>query len=294
MTTSQLETPSGKGAADENFPVGSWLLPAALRPHIAIFYAFARAADDIADNPALPADEKIRRLDAFDRVLAGAGDAMDGLEKAARMRESLARTGVSPRHCHDLLKAFKQDAIRARYADWDDLMAYCNLSAAPVCRYLLDLHGEDAADYPPSDALCNALQVINHLQDCAEDYRRLDRVYLPAPAIESAGGQVADLARDTASPAIRLVIDDLLARTDELLDAAGELPGRLRSTRLAMESATILRLARRLTRRLGREDPLARRVRLRPWAVGTSAVEGILWGLSRAGRGGPAAGHARH
>jgi len=173
-----IETPSGKGAAGENFPVGSFLLPRALRPHLAAFYAFARAADDIADNPALAPVDKIARLDRMAKALEGAQGGDSAPEKARRMRESLAVTDVSPRHCLDLLDAFRQDAVKSRYEDWHDLLDYCNRSAAPVGRYLIDLHGEDRALWPPADALCNALQVLNHLQDCGEDYRAMDRVYI--------------------------------------------------------------------------------------------------------------------
>ena len=172
-----VEMPSGKGAGDENFPVGSRLLPARLRPHVAIFYAFARAADDIADNGQLDGTEKIARLDLFEAVVTGQdrGDPNNtGLAKAARMAASLVETGVTTRHCVDLLAAFKLDARKSRYADWDELMGYCELSANPVGRYLLDLHGEDARLYPASDGLCSALQVLNHLQDIKDDLRNID------------------------------------------------------------------------------------------------------------------------
>ncbi len=170
------ETPSGKGASDENFPVGSWLIAPALRPHVALFYGFARAIDDIADNPALAPEEKIRRLDGFEAAITGREREDPAYVKAHRLRASLIETGVTAQHCVDLIAAFKRDATRLRYRSWDELIEdYCMLSAAPVGRYLLDLHGEAKNDYPPSDALCNALQVINHLQDCQADYRRLNQ-----------------------------------------------------------------------------------------------------------------------
>jgi squalene synthase HpnC len=257
-----VETPSGKAAGDENFPVGSWLLPARLRPHIACYYAFARAADDIADNPELEATDKVARLDGFEAALGGAMDGDPAYLKAQRMRQSLDQTGVTPARCVDLLSAFKQDATKLRYRDWDDLMDYCNRSAAPVGRYLLDLHGESPRGYPASDALCNALQVINHLQDCKDDYLTLDRVYLPLEWLERAGATVAELAAPEASPGVRAVLDLALDGTDRLLAEAETLPGALKSRRLAMESAAILAIARRLTRLLRRRDPLAQRVAL--------------------------------
>ena len=132
-------------------------------------------------------------------------DACDDAAYAAghRMRESLAATGVTTRHCLDLIRAFKTDATKLRYRDWQDLIGYCVLSAAPVGRYLLDLHGERRDNYVQSDALCNALQVINHLQDCKDDYLTLDRVYLPEPWLVEAGAGVADLGAARASPGLR-------------------------------------------------------------------------------------------
>ena len=253
------ETPSGKGAGDENFPVGSWLLPARLRPHVAKFYAFARAIDDIADNPDLSPEDKVRRLTRFEDALTGRTTDDPALATAHRLRVSLAETGVTARHGVDLIAAFKQDAVKPRYDDWDDLLGYCALSANPVGRYLLDLHGEDPAGYPASDALCSALQVINHLQDCGDDYRNLDRVYLPQDWMAATGTTVEALAEPVSSAGLRQVIDRCLDATSDLLAEAGRLPGQLRSRRLALESAVIVALARRLVRELAARDPLAER-----------------------------------
>ncbi len=107
---SAIEAPSGKDAGYENFPVGSWLLPAALRPHVAVFYAYARAIDDIADSPALTPDDKIARLEGFARAIRGEDTSTPELAKAHAMRRVLATTGIPNRHCLDLIDAFKQDA----------------------------------------------------------------------------------------------------------------------------------------------------------------------------------------
>jgi len=273
-----VETPSGKDAAYENFPVGSWLLAAHLRPHIAVFYAFARAVDDIADSPDLPSDEKIRRLDGFEAALLGRGGGHD-YNKAHSMTKSLAETGVTPRHCLDLLAAFKQDAVKNRYRDWDDLISYCNLSAAPVGRYLLDLHGGSRLGYGPSDALCNALQVINHLQDCQDDYRTLDRIYLPSDWMDDAGADVADLDANRLSSGLRNLIDRMLDATGKLLLEAKFLPGALRSKRLALESAVIIDIAEALTQRLHTGDPLSSRIQLSKPAFLMSGFRGLVRGL---------------
>jgi squalene synthase HpnC len=275
MTDTEVETPSGKGAADENFPVGSWLLPAALRPHVATYYAFARAIDDIADNPALGAEDKIARLAAFDAALTEPAAERHGLEKAARLRESLAATGVPSARGSDLVAAFKQDAVKLRYADWGELLGYCRLSANPVGRYLLDLHGEDPAGYAASDALCSALQILNHPQDAQDDYHSLDRVYLPAVWLQAEGLDITVLDCDAAPAGFRRLLDRCLDGVDALLDAAEPLPGQLRSSRLAMESAIIVQLARRLAALLRAGDPLAGRVALRRADFAICGLTGI-------------------
>ncbi len=284
-----IEAPSGKGAADENFPVGSFLLPARLRPHVARFYEFARAIDDIADSPVLATDEKILRLEAMRQALEGElGADVQGLEKAQAIRQSLRETGITTRHCADLISAFKQDAVKLRYDNWADLMDYCNRSAAPVGRYLLDLHGEESQHYPWSDALCNALQVINHLQDCADDYVLLDRVYLPGDWLAAEGATVEDLSGTHATPGLRRVIDRCIEGTRALLADARRLPGALSSRRLAYESAVIVRIAERLTDELASRDPIAERVELtKPQflACGISGLWSATVGARRNGNG---------
>ena len=277
MATEAIENPSGKGAADENFPVASRLIPRRLRPHVMCFYAFARAADDIADSPDLPPGEKLRRLDLFEAGLAA--DAT-GPPAAVRLRDSLAKTGVPDRHARDLLVAFRQDATKLRYADWGELMDYCAVSAHPVGRYLLDLHGERRATWAPGDALCAALQVLNHLQDCGDDRRRLDRVYLPGDWMAEEGIEATALNAPACVPGLRRVIDRCLDGCDRLLDTSEPLAGMVRSRRLAAEVAVIQRLARRLSARLGREDPLAGRVR----HGRADLLAGLAAGLARLAR----------
>jgi len=195
---------------------------------------------------------------------------------ASAMRASLAATGVSAEHCHDVLRAFRLDAVKLRYRDWDDLMGYCRYSAAPGGRQLLDLHGESRATWPASDALCAALQVLNHLQDCAADYRALDRVYLPIADLEAAGCTVDALAAPAANPGLRRVIDSLLDRTEGLIAAARDLPPRVAARGLRWESAVIVALAARLARRLRRSDPLATRVKLGKKDFAAAFLAGIL------------------
>lgn len=275
-----VEAPSGKNAGTENFPVGSMLIRADLRPHVHAYYRFARTADDIADSGELAAEEKVHRLDLMGAVLIGESDA--DVEVARAMRVSLGRTGVSPTTCLDLLVAFRWDATRLRYRDWDDLMEYCRYSANPVGRYLLELHGETAETHGPSDALCSALQVINHMQDLADDYRVIDRVYLPQDAMTAGGIDVTALAAPASSPGLRKAIDRTLDNTALLLVEARRLPGLVRDRRMRWESAAIVALAHRLTGMLRVQDPLARRVKLGKLGALMTALGGILGVYGRA------------
>jgi farnesyl-diphosphate farnesyltransferase len=274
--TVSVEVPSGKDKGDENFPVGSLLIRRALRPHVHAFYAFARQADDVADSATLAADEKIARLDRMEAVLLGrAPDA--GAPSAARLRGSLAETGVTARHSQDLLAAFRQDATKRRYASWTELLDYCRLSAMPVGRHVLDLHGEAPATYAPSDPLCAALQVVNHLQDLALDLAHLDRCYVPLDLLDAAGARVEDLAGPALTSALRRVVDAVLDETDTLNRAGAALPGVVRDRRLRTECAVISGLARRLAARLRREDPLAGRVKLGRGDVAGSVLRALGW-----------------
>ncbi len=272
-----VEAWSGKDRGQENFPVGSLLVRPALRPHVHAFYAFARNADDIADSPTLTAPDKLRRLDVMEAVLTGRAQA--GSPAAAGLRRSLAETGVTDAHARDLLRAFRQDATKTRYADWAELLDYCRYSAMPVGRHVLALHGEGADCVGPSDALSSALQVLNHLQDMARDLAGLDRCYLPQDWLVEAGAGMADLQAAAQSPGLRAVIDKLLRECDVLQAEAALLPRRVRDARLRLETAVIVGLSRRLAARLRAADPIAGRVALTRTDVGASlaAATAHLW-----------------
>ncbi len=271
---------SGKGRDDENFPVGSWLLPRHIRPHVAAFYAFARAADDIADSPFLSSAEKITHLDAFEAALIKPTPPKTIPEEVAALRESLTITGVTAQHGCDLLAAFRQDARKNRYTDWEDLIGYCLLSAAPVGRYMLDLHGEEETPRPLIDGLCNALQILNHLQDCRKDFHHLDRVYIPQQWLQEAQIDVTTLSAPSTSPALRTVLNRMLDGVHSLLHQADQGVDALAHRRLAAETAVVLKLARRLTARLRHQDPLENPVILSKIDFATAMITGpwqIIW-----------------
>jgi squalene synthase HpnC len=269
-----VEHASGKGSTDENFPVGSRLIARKYRPHVMAYYRFARNADDVADASDLSSDEKIRRLVRMGEVLDGAPG--DDAPSAIAMRQSLRETGIDPAHCYDLLGAFRQDAVKLRYANWQELMDYCRLSAMPVGRFLLDLHGESRDTWPASDALCAALQVINHLQDCQKDHRDLDRVYLPEEWLASQGSKVADLTLPQSTPGMRRCLDLCVAATRGLMDQARDLSVGIKDFGMRAEAAVIVNLADRLVEKLARQDPLAMRVKLGKPEILWAALGG-LW-----------------
>jgi hydroxysqualene synthase len=255
-----VEAWSGKTRHDENFPVGSLLISRRLRPHMHAYYSFARNADDIADSPALSPEEKLGRLDIMEAVVLG--KRLEGSPSAARLRRSLLETGVPAVHATDLLIAFRKDAVNARYETFDELYNYCRYSAVPVGRYVIDLHRERHACYGASDALCIALQLLNHLQDCGKDMRELERCYIPMTLMRHFRVSIRDLLGPAETPALRRAFLTILDRVGRLNLAAEALPYHVRSRRLRAETTFICRLALRLAERLIWADPLAQRVKL--------------------------------
>ncbi len=248
---------SGKGHKDENFPVASFLIAPRHRPAVMAFYHFVRFADDIADHPTASADEKLRLLEEMRATLEGVADTSP---QGVQLRAVLARENLSPAHALDLLEAFRRDCTKTRYQSWDDLLDYCRYSAMPVGRFVLDVHGESQDTWPANDALCAALQIINHLQDCGKDYRELNRVYLPQDGLAAAGVDVEALGRAQGSPALKGVIAALALKNGQLLGKSAVFAGQIRDVRLALEVDLIQTLAEDLNGKLTRRDPLSENV----------------------------------
>jgi hydroxysqualene synthase len=269
---------SGKGHRDENFPVASFLIHPRHRAPVLAFYNFVRTADDIADHPSLAPQQKLALLDRLGGGLIGENEADAA---AVRLRAALAERGLSPRHAQDLLTAFKMDVTKLRYSDWNDLLHYCSYSAMPVGRFVLDVHGESRGTWPANDALCAALQIINHLQDCKDDYRNLDRVYIPLDTLTAHSTGVEALGEPRSSPALLAALHALAERTDKLLGESDVFPLLINDRRLALEVSVINALAHRLTRILMVHDPLCDRVHLSMPAVAAGTLTGIVGGAFR-------------
>ena len=278
MALDDLDTSSGKNRETENFPVGSFLIRAGLRPHIHAFYTFARAADDVSDHPSLKPQEKVARLEKFAASLLD--DQNNEIPQAVELRKSLRQMEITPQHSLDLLTAFKRDAIQLRYRDWFDLIDYCNFSAAPVGRHVLALHGFGKSAWRASDSLCTALQIINHIQDCSDDYRQLNRVYLPQDMLTFYGARVEELSDIESSDGLRSTYDAMLERLVPMLKDARELPRVLPDLRLKAETSIICALAERLVALLRIRDPLRDNVKLNKPSVFCATLIGMVRALS--------------
>ncbi|NVK18208.1 MAG: squalene/phytoene synthase family protein [Methylocystaceae bacterium] len=217
----------------ENFPVASLLLAKKVRAQVLAFYHFARKADDIADDPDLSAQEKLNKLDIQTQ---------------------------SPFQA-DLLQAFRQDCTKSRYQTYQELLDYCTHSANPVGRFLLDVHNEETG-FEASDALCTALQILNHLQDCQKDFLQLNRIYLPADFLKGPENYEELLKKDKCTPAFRGVLDQLLDETEKLIRTAAALPQMIKNKRLRYQAKLTYLCAVALASKLRKNDPLAMRVEL--------------------------------
>ncbi|HXT32830.1 MAG TPA: squalene synthase HpnC, partial [Vicinamibacterales bacterium] len=221
----------------ENFPVASRLLPARMRPHIAALYAFARLADDMADEGHRPAADRLADLEAWDArlssIAAGAApSAGPHAEVFVALRATIDACRLPPSLLHDLISAFRQDVTVTRYATWDDLLDYCRRSANPVGRLVLRVAGYDRPDLDAaSDAVCTALQLTNFWQDLEIDWKK-GRIYLPAATREDARAREEDLAARRMTAEWRRALGEAVARTRRLFRAgvpvADGVRGRLR------------------------------------------------------------------
>jgi squalene synthase HpnC len=276
--TPASELRSGKTDRDENFPVASWIIHPRHRALILAFYNFVRTADDIADHALLDAPAKLALLDELEADLLGQGD---GQAEAVVLREALQMREMPPRHALDVLTAFRMDVTKLRYADWDELIHYCSFSAMPVGRFMLDVHGESKATWPASDALCAALQINNHLQDCGNDYRDLDRVYIPQDTLDRHGASVEDLKQAKASPALLACIRELVAKTETLMHESETLTVHIADVRLGCDVAVIETFAWQILKMLKVRDPLSEKVHLSKASMAGYALAGIAGGLWR-------------
>jgi len=253
----------------ENFPVASRLLPRAVRPAVSVIYAFARSADDFADEGSQPAAERLAQLDDYlyklDTLSTGATVA-DPIFVA--LTDVVRRTGLPLQPLYDLLSAFRQDVVKQRYANFAEVLDYSRRSADPVGRMMLHLFDEATPDnIRDSDRVCSALQLINFWQDLAQDYLENNRIYLPQDEMAAHGVDESQLATRLTTPALRALMDLQLERSRALLLGGAPLGERLRG-RLGMEIRATIHggLAVLDALAANRDDVFARpRLRRRDW-----------------------------
>jgi len=275
---SASELRSGKGDHDENFPVASWIIHPRHRALILAYYNFVRTADDIADHATLPPDQKLAYLDLLEAELLGKGETQ---AEAVTLRRALAERGMAPRHALDVLVEFRMDVTKLRYETWDEVIHYCRYSAMPVGRFMLDVHGESTSTWAASDALCAALQINNHLQDCGKDFRELNRVYLPRDALAAHGASVEQLGLAQSPPAMLACLQALAARNEALLHQSKSLSAEVKDFRLGVDISVIQAYADRIVRLLKVRDPLRERVHLNKLELLAFSIAGMIGEVGR-------------
>jgi hydroxysqualene synthase len=267
----------------ENFPVASRLLPRAMRAHVAAVYAFARVADDFADEGDRPQNERLALLDAWrDRLHACAGEAVASVAIGLPpdTPHIFAAIGATIRTCRlrvslfdDLLSAFRQDVTKTRYGTWDEVLDYCRRSANPVGRLVLGVAGyrDDRLDRG-SDAVCTALQLTNFWQDLGRDWQK-GRLYVPLEDCRREGADLADLAAQRMTAAWRTVLRGAGARTAALFDQGRSVCDGV-GGRLRLELRLTWLGGRRILSRLERTgfDVFQRRP-----ALGAADVPALAW-----------------
>jgi squalene synthase HpnC len=254
----------------ENFPVASLLLPQPQRDAIAAIYAYARQADDFADEAEFSKD-KVRLLKAW----------MGKLQRPSQdpvflaLHDSIRRYRLPKSLLADLVRAFLQDCHQARYRDFPQVLAYCKLSANPVGRLVLRVFGRDSAQAcAQSDAICTALQLANHWQDLAKDVAQRDRFYLPQDEMERFGVRESDLKAAVFTPALAELMRLQVDRAEALFTQGEALPGSL-GGRLGLEVRLTLLGGRRILQKIRGQhyNPLGRRPKLGP-----GDGLGLVWG----------------
>ncbi|MBK8175918.1 MAG: squalene/phytoene synthase family protein [Rhodospirillales bacterium] len=255
--------------SDPDFSLMPTLFAPDQRAAVRAFGHYVRLAEDIADNPALARVQKLERLEALERRLddeAAACWSKEAHAAADSLRRALAGHAVSSQHPHHLLQAFRRDVEGHACATWRDLMAYCQFSAAPIGRLMLELVGEDISRCAAkADALCAALRILKQLRDCEDRSVAFNRLCIPRQFLDDAMITPAHLRAPSAKGQTRAVLDRVLDGVESLLAEAAPLPRLLRDRGMAIHTAIVLCRARRLVRRFRHHDPLRERVGLAGW-----------------------------
>ena len=256
---------SGKTMSDENFPVASFLISKKKRKHIKNLYFFARASDDIADNKQIDSNNKKKILREFDKMLNDRRIKSYGFIND--LNESLIETKVSKIYPRKLLQAFLQDVKKNRYSNWVELINYCDHSASPIGRFVVDLYDkEDAVTqekiYEGCDDLCNALQILNHIQDCKDDFLELNRIYIPEDYFYLEKIKPEEFMHVENRKKFLNVKNKCLLGVEKLLKSTKEKIILIKNPSLKKETYVIYNIAKKLTKILMTNDPIKKKLKL--------------------------------
>lgn len=225
----------------ENFPVASLILPYRIRRAVAVIYAFARTADDLADEGDMTADQRIEALRLYEQKLSAclAGESVDDPVFIA-LQDVSREFNLSAQLLHDLLSAFRQDITQTRYENFGDLMDYCRRSANPVGRLLLELYGvATPKNNAYSDGICSALQLINFLQDISQDYEENNRIYLPQSDMKKFNVSELQIRANLSDASVKQLLSLQIERARKMLKAGAPL-GKILPGRLGLELRLII------------------------------------------------------
>ncbi|MDH5472934.1 MAG: squalene synthase HpnC [Gammaproteobacteria bacterium] len=239
----------------ENFPVASWVLPRRMRKPVAAIYAFARMADDLADEGDLDNDSRIEQLDSMARQLdAIAANHIPNDAMYIALADTIQKYSLPIELFHDLLSAFKQDITIKRYADFGEIMNYCRRSANPVGRLLLYLYGQtDRQSLGQSDAICSALQLINFYQDLHQDYQEMGRIYIPLDEMKASFVTENHIKNRRSDGPMLHLMRKQYERANKLLNAGAPL-GKTLKGRFGFEIRLIIAAGSRVIQKLYQQN----------------------------------------
>ncbi len=244
----------------EDFPVG-WLTQKRLKPLISAYYQAARIADDIADASQLPAQEKMTQLAAIRCAFLSPGEGKDFLP-VRDLGNKFTSERLDSSLFLDLLKAFEADSLGRPIRIWEELVAYCRFSAAPVGRFMLAIHDENISGYLPAENLCVILQILNHLRDIKKDLSELGRCYIPQELLAKYGVRASDLGLSYTKDGVRNMLAEIVAKLEKMQADTLILPSLIDNFRLRAEVGVILSLTNSMIQKNKRVDILQNPPRL--------------------------------
>jgi squalene synthase HpnC len=277
---------SGKDYKDENFPVSSFLIDKKLKKIVRVFYFYARTADDIADHAFIKKKEKLRILNFFDNCLKN--KKRSEISVVNKLISYFNKYKFSKKYARDLLVAFKMDVTKNRYEDWSELLHYCKFSANPVGRFVINATYSQKKKKAnktlnlekilhASDSLCTALQIINHMQDCKEDFKNLDRVYIPKNLFKKHKLNVNILMKNNSCQNFSRLKIEIICKVENLLKDIKKSLQLIDIWKLKKETLIILNIAKRLCFLLKIKDPLKKKIKLSTIDLLFCFIKGIIW-----------------